>query len=265
MKRILIALSMLFSTAHAQEWQAEVMLGGATYNGDLTQKALNFRTIRPTVNVNLKYEFYYLVLRAGITYAHLMGHDKYNKDIYLRNRNLSFRTNVWDFSVVAEYNLVEPDLFYAYPYLFAGVSLFRFDPFAFDSTGKKVKLQPLRTEGQGLSQYPGRKPYSLLQASIPVGLGWKWKVNERFDLAYEMTYRILFTDYLDDVSTTYPNRAILANEISPKSAEMSNRAKPVPGNNYVPGTGDMRGNPDVKDHMLSMGIKLIMHLEKRKN
>ena len=265
MKRLLIALTLFVNGVHAQEWQADLMIGGAAYNGDLSQKALNLRTVRPTVNVNIKYEFYYLVLRAGLSFTHLSGHDKYNKDIYLRNRNLSFRTNVWDFSVVAEYNLVEPDLFYAYPYLMAGVSLFYYDPYSFDTEGKKVKLQPLRTEGQGLPQYPDRKPYSRIQPSIPVGLGWKWKINEKFDVAYEMSYRILFTDYLDDVSTTYANPNLLTAAYGAKSAEMANRALPVPGNNFIPRTGDPRGNSKVNDSYVTAGFKLIMHLEKRKD
>ncbi|MCR6719778.1 MAG: DUF6089 family protein [Chitinophagaceae bacterium] len=265
MKRFLIACAVLVQTSHAQEWQAEFLAGAALYNGDLSQKALNVRAIRPTFNLNIKYEFYYLVLRAGISYTRLVGSDKYNKDPYLRNRNLSFYNNVWEASLVAEYNLVEPELFYAYPYIMAGVGVFRHDPYAFDNEGNKVRLQPLNTEGQGLPQYPKRKKYSLTQACLPVGIGWKWRVNEKFDLAYELSYRLLFTDYLDDVSTTYVRTDWLRNEYGPKSAEMSNRATPVPGNNHVPGPGDQRGNPDVKDNYITSGVKLIMHLGKRKN
>ena len=265
MKRLLLAMAMLVNGVFAQEWQAEFMVGGASYNGDLAEKALNLRRVRPTVSLNIKYEFYYLVFRAGFTYSHLVGHDKYNKDPYLRNRNLSFRSNVWEFNAIAEYNLVEPDIFHAYPYLFAGVGLLHSDPYAFDNEGNKVKLRPLRTEGQGLPQYPGRKPYSKIQACIPVGAGWKWKLNEKFDLAYELGFRILFTDYLDDVSTTYANPAFLNSEVGPKSVEMANRAKPVPGSNYLPKTGDMRGNPDVNDNYFMSSFKIIWHLQGRKD
>lgn len=265
MKRLMIAFAFLVQTAHAQEWQADIMAGLASYNGDLSQKALNVHTLRPAINVNLKYEFYYLVLRAGLSYTHLVGHDKYNKDPSLRNRNLSFRTNLWELSLIAEYNFVEPDLFYAYPYLLAGVGVFRHNPFAYDNEGNKVKLHPLRTEGQGLPEFPKRKKYSLTQACLPIGIGWKWKVNEKFDVAYEMSYRVLFTDYLDDVSTNYVSPALLTDRFGPKSAEMANRARPLPGSSRVPGPGDPRGNPNVKDNYIMSGFKLIMHLEKRKD
>ena len=264
MKRLMLACTFLVQMVCAQEWQAEIMTGAVAYNGDLSRKALNLHTLRPFVNINIKYEFYYLVLRAGLTYTQLVGHDKYNSDPSLRSRNLGFHNNIWELSLVAEYNLMEPDLFDAYPYLLGGVGVFRHNPFSYDNEGNKVKLQPLRTEGQGLPEYPGRKKYSLLQACIPLGAGWKWKVSEKLDIACELSYRILFTDYLDDVSTTYASPAVLGSRVGPKSVEMANRAKPLPGSSYVPQAGDNRGNPNVKDNYIMGGVKLILHLDKRK-
>ncbi|HLK96541.1 MAG TPA: DUF6089 family protein, partial [Hymenobacter sp.] len=60
-----------------------------------------------------------------------------------------------------------------------------------------VRLQPLRTEGQG---QPGRdKPYSLVTVAIPVGFGVRYKLNELFNVGAEIGYRYTFTDHLDDV------------------------------------------------------------------
>jgi len=263
MKRCVLALILLIRICQAQEWQAEVMTGFASYNGDLSQRAFSPRSVRPAVALNMKYEFYYLVIRGGIAWAQLAGDDKFNKDVSYKSRNLSFRTNVWEASLCAELNLVEPDLFYAYPYLFAGVGVFKYDPYAFDNEGKKVKLHPLRTEGQGLPEYPDRKKYSLTQFNIPVGGGWKWRFNKTYDLAFEFGYRVLFTDYLDDVSKNYVSGTVLTNRVGPKAAEMANRAKPIPGSGATPGPGEMRGNPGVKDSYFFSGIKLIMHINGR--
>ncbi len=262
MKKILLACSFLVQSVMAQEWQAEVMAGVATYNGDLKEKMTDLNTVRPAIQVNLKYEFYYLTLRAGLFYTQLTGNDAFNKGD-LKYRNLNFRSHLVEFTFVGEMNLVEPDLYDSYPYMFAGVGVFYHNPTGKDDNGKNIKLQPLRTEGQETSANPNRKKYKLLQPCIPVGAGWKWKLNEKLDLAWEMSYRLTFTDYLDDVSTTYASSAILTNEVSAVAAAMSNRAIPMP-NNYVPQAGDMRGNPKFKDSYLTTGVKLIVHLQGRK-
>ena len=90
------------------------------------------------------------------------------------------------------------------------MGLFHFNPFTYDKENNKTYLQPLSTEGQGLKEYPGRKKYSLTQFCLPVGGGWKWNINENWDISYELGFRILFTDYLDDVSKTYVNLNVLA-------------------------------------------------------
>src|SRR5690606_13448162 len=76
----------------------------------------------------------------------------------------------------------------------------------------KVFLKPLSTEGQGLPQYPDRKPYKLTQFAIPFGAGVKFRVSRNTVLAYEVGLRKIFTDYLDDVSTTYVDQATLLQE-----------------------------------------------------
>jgi hypothetical protein len=49
----------------------------------------------------------------------------------------------------------------------------------------------------------GIKPYSLLQFSIPFGVGARFRINEVFDLWADVGFRYTFTDYLDDVSANY--------------------------------------------------------------
>ena len=98
-----------------------------------------------------------------------------------------------------------------------------------------------------------------------MGLGIKMKVSERVNVGPELLYRKTFTDYIDDVSTTYidpndfdvhlsPENAAIARQVSDKTFGIV-----TPGvNRYEPGT--QRGNPINMDayfsFVLKLGIKL---------
>jgi len=75
------------------------------------------------------------------------------------------------------------------PYVFAGIAVYHFNPFTFDSTGAKIYLQPLSTEGEGLQQYPNVKQYNLVQMAIPFGAGIKLRITDNVVLAYEISFR----------------------------------------------------------------------------
>ena len=106
--------------------------------------------------------------------------------------------------------------------IFLGVGVFHFNPYTYDNNGKKAYLQP-GTEGQGLASYPTRKKYSLLQPFIPFGGGFKLNMGENLEVGFELGYRILFTDYLDDVSKTYPNMKALREGNGTEAVELSYR------------------------------------------
>lgn len=254
------SLILLFFVAHsciAQEWQAEIGAGVAGYNGDLTKRNFSFKTIGPELNIGFKYSFDNLIiLRGDISWAHVKGDDKFNKE-ELRTRNLRFQTNILEGSLCAEVNLLEPEIFTVYPYLFGGIGVFHFNPYTYDKTNTKRYLQPLGTEGQGLPQYPGRKKYSLTQFSFPMGIGIKFRLNDKYDLAYEIGYRVLTTDYLDDVSTTYVDLEALSLARGPIAAELSSRH-----DLGFQGVDAVRGNPGVKDWYYFGNFKLIFHLNK---
>jgi hypothetical protein len=156
-------------------------------------------------------------------------------------------------------NLLEPDFFSVYPYVFMGIGLFHFNPYTHDNTGKRTFLQPLGTEGQGLAAYPNRKPYSLTQICLPFGGGVKINLDKSFDLEYELAGRSLFTDYLDDVSTTYVDKGALMSSSRLKTVELASRQSKPP----YPVEGDIRGNPKVKDWYFITSLKLLMRLGKR--
>ena len=118
------------------------------------------------------------------------------------NRNLNFISTINDFSLVAEFNFWKyftgsKKSFFT-PYLFGGVGFFLFNTKALDGTA----LQPLGTEGQNTG-FDGRTPYVNYSVAFPFGFGFKYSINSRLGLAFEWGMRKTFTDYIDDVSTTY--------------------------------------------------------------
>ena len=256
MKFSLIFLLFFSNICKGQVWQAEVMVGAAGYNGDLTQRRISIKELRPAFNLNLKYNSGNLInVRAGIAYARIGADDKNNIKSYFKKRNLNFKSDILELNVIAELNLFDPEVYISYPYFFGGAGVFHFNPFTFDKDSRKTYLQPLGTEGQGLQEYTGRKKYNLTQFCIPAGFGWRWKLNENWDISYELGFRILFTDYVDDVSRTYVNLAVLSAANGPKSAELAYRG---PSPFRLEGIG--RGNSSINDVYFFSGIKITTNL-----
>lgn len=252
MKKILFIFLLTSNTSFGQDWVAEVMVGFSGYNGDLTQQRVAFNTVRPAVSANIKYNTgNFINYRAGIAFGSVAGNDKYNTNPDLLRRNLNFKTNILEANVGIEIPLMDPAGFYAYPYFFGCVGIFHYDPYTYNNNNLKTYLQPLSTEGEGLPQYSDRKKYSLTEVCFPVGVGWKTDLNEKWEICYEFGYRLLFTDYLDDVSKTYVNLDILKETKGPLAAELAYRGK-VPF--YEEGLP--RGNPSRKDSYFFSGIKV---------
>jgi Domain of unknown function (DUF6089) len=256
MFRLVFLLLLFTNICKGQGWQAEVMAGVSGYNGDLTQKRITVKQLRPALNLNIKYNSGNLIdVRAGIVYTRVGADDKNNTDNSLKRRNLNFKSDILELNIIGEINLFDPEAYVSYPYLFGGVGVFHFNPFTYDKNNKKTYLQPLGTEGQGLEEFPDRKKYSLIQLCLPVGIGWKWIINDDLDVSYELGYRILFTDYLDDVSKTYVNLDALAAENGPKSAELAYRGAAP----FRLG-GKVRGHSGVNDSYFFSGIKISTNL-----
>ena len=118
------------------------------------------------------------------------------------NRDLSFKSKINDFSLVAEFNFWEyftgSNKNFVTPYLFGGISYFTFKPTSLGGN----ELQPIGTEGQNVG-FDNRSPYNQYSFAIPFGFGFKYSISSRLALAFEWGMRKTFTDYIDDISTTY--------------------------------------------------------------
>jgi hypothetical protein len=264
MKFCLVLFLFVTGSCFGQTWEAEILAGVSGYKGDLIKHHFAVKSMMPAVGVNLKYNFdNFILLRAGISWLKVTGDDKNNKQVDLRARNLSFKSDIIEASLCVEYNLLEPEIFDAYPYIFGGIGVYHFNSYTYDDSNKKTWLRPLSTEGQGLAAYPGRKPYSQTQLCLPFGAGWKWNFSKRYDIIYEIGYRVLFTDYLDDVSKTYVDPQLLLAARGPKAVEVAYRAQHSAGSYpFQEGPGDQRGNPNIRDWYFFSGLKLLIRLGK---
>ncbi|MDI9358039.1 MAG: DUF6089 family protein [Phycisphaerales bacterium] len=147
----------------------------------------------------------YFGLNFAFNYVRLGATDERSSDLYYKTRNLSFNTNVWEFSFRALFNFRKfipgvPGYRFT-PYAGLGIGLFAYNPFAYIG-GTKYNLRPLGTEGQNV---PGseKKPYSLVQGCFPFTFGLKWNIYKHINLFTEVSYRFTTAKYLDDVSGTY--------------------------------------------------------------
>ncbi len=132
------------------------------------------------------------------------------------NRNLNFRSYITDVTAMLE---IHPMYIFidwpakettpprTSPYLLGGIGYFSFNPQT--KVGNRlVDLQKLSTEGQGFAEYPDRPVYKLNQLNIPMGAGVKYELSPLINLRGELVYRKTFTDYIDDLSSTYIDPAL---------------------------------------------------------
>jgi len=252
----------LTSSAFTQQVHIGVFGGLAAYNGDLVDKIFPKKVTNGAIGFTLNYELTdQIMLRGGFTYSVVGGADRFSDKPTLVLRNLAFETSIVEFSAVAEYylfNLYERS--YS-PYAFAGLAIYHYNPYAFDANHQKTYLKPLSTEGEGLTGYPDRKPYSLTQPAIPFGGGIKFAVTDNLRIAVEVGFRKLFTDYLDDVSKNYIDPADLLAAKGQQAVDMSYRGDEVAGGNpNYPSKIEQRGNPNSKDFYYFTGIHLTYRL-----
>ncbi len=256
--RKLLLLSMFCPVIALSQQRFHVTLFGglSNYAGDLQDRRFTLQQSDFAFGAGIKYDITpNLAVRLAYNHATIEGDDKKSRDPLLQARNLSFISKINEGSFLVEYTPLNMEDYKISPFIYSGVAVFHFNPYAYDSVGNKVYLKPLSTEGQGLS--PDRKPYNLTQFAIPVGIGVKFRINENTILAYELSARKTFTDYLDDLSTTYFDQTALAQARGPKAVEMAYRGGELKnGNATYPAEGGVRGGAKYKDWYYFTGFTL---------
>lgn len=195
-----------FRTLSAQKgYEVGAHVGTATYFGDLNTNlnignpgiAIGLQTRR---NLNDR-----ISLAAGLTFGQISAHDENSNNFYERTRNLSFKSNVFDLNFALEFNFFKyvhgsSDYFYT-PYIFGGLSFMSYNPKT-EIDGTTYNLRDYATEGQFDSQ-----EYGLITPAFVFGFGFKWDINRDWSLNTTLSGRNVFSDYIDDVSGTYPDFA----------------------------------------------------------
>jgi len=261
MKKFLWAVLFIPVGSIAQQLHITVRGGFSGYQGDLQSKQIALNQSNFGFGLGLKYDLNpHWSVRTEFNSGKIEADDKKN-DPNLQLRNLSFQSKIVEGNLLLEYSLFNLSERKFTPYAFAGLAVFHFDPYAYDTLGNKIFLKPLSTEGQGLPQYPNRKEYKLTQMAIPMGVGFRYKVADNITLGYELGIRKTFTDYLDDLSTTYVDELVLAQERGLKAVEMAFRGGELKNSTAsYPLDGELRGGSQFKDWYYFHGITLTVGL-----
>jgi hypothetical protein len=190
-------------------------LGGANQIGTNYFRDLEWSQTRFGTALGLRYRLSeFFALNSHITYGSVSGDDKLTQEFYRHYRNLNFRSNIFEWNLNFEAAFQQEQVghryrlrrvkgqkgYEIYAYGFVGFGVFHFNPKT-DYKGVTYDLRPLGTEGEGL--IPSRKKYSLWQVCIPIGFGFKYTIDAKWGVGIEYGMRKTFTDYIDDVSTSY--------------------------------------------------------------
>ena len=260
MKKLILIIALICPFfIQAQTFEIGAIVSGSNYLGDLTNNAVLFDigATRPSVGAFARLNTGdFFSTRAAVNYIQIFGDDARSIDVARRSRNLNFRNNIVEASIVQEINIFgfNPAAGRAFsPYVYAGVAYYTHNPTT-EYNGRRVDLQPLGTEGQGIEGFEDH--YALNGIAIPFGAGLKYGVSDNFTIAVEFSPRKTNTDYLDDVSTTYIDYNLLLEQNGQAAADLNYRGYEFYG--VTPGELDIpnapRGNPNRNDWYYTTSI-----------
>lgn len=244
-------LTVPVAPVQAQNSEVGACVGTMFYLGELNPSKL---FAQPKLAAGLVYRYNISprwAIKADFMFGKVSGSDSATNNGF--ERNLSFTSPITEFSVVGELNFLQ--LYTSVgknhfaPYIFAGVTVFSFDPMAKYKNGMEYELQSLGTEGQGLEGMP--KKYSLTHFAIPFGIGFRFNIGRYVSIGAEWSMRYTFTDYLDDVGGKYYDNELLRERRGDIIADMADRTPELVGPEGEPlplhQAGEQRGNPTTHD------------------
>lgn len=191
MRKLLLMLMVLLPAARMSaqddpQYRMEIGagVGMVSYEGDFNGNVL--KNMQPMFSALWRYNFDpYKDLRLSATYGKLKGSSK-DVDTYYPDyatEEYSFNRNLLDVSLVFEYNF--------WPY---GTGR--------DYRGAK-RLTPYIYGGIGATSASGGGSKSVFTANVPIGLGVKYKLNERMNLGLDWGIHFSLSDELDGVKDSY--------------------------------------------------------------
>lgn len=255
----LIILGLLggFSLSAQRGWEVGGSLGISYYFGDLnTQYSLS--KPGPAASINGRYNFN---TRTSIaftgSYAYIYADDADSKNEYEQARNLSFASHLGDLAATIEFNFL-PYRHGSYnesftPYVLTGFSVLHFNPRA-KLDDNWYALRDLGTEGQAQGN-----EYFLITGSWVFGGGFKMDLTRVWSLNFEINSHQVFTDYIDDVSTVYPDLGALESRKGTIAARLSDRSIENPDFPELGQEGKQRGDSKDNDSFNIFKVSLMYY------
>ncbi|SEJ61878.1 Outer membrane protein beta-barrel domain-containing protein [Dyadobacter koreensis] len=216
-------------------------VGVAYYMGDLRTGRINKHLgLGPSVSIGALYRLTeHFSARGELRFYQVSADQKYTPNY---QQNLSFKTFNPDLNVG-----IQADLF-AYnrhakfnPYLLGGVGVTYMTPKT-EFDGNWISLAPLQTEGV---------KYNRLPLVFMLGAGFSTQIAERWSLGMELVNNFVNSDYLDDVSTVYPDYSTLPNDLARQLSDRSSEIGAIPQQ-----PGWHRGRPARKDMYLFLQVRV---------
>ncbi|MCC7303201.1 MAG: hypothetical protein IT233_11225 [Bacteroidia bacterium] len=212
---------------------------------------LKLRETRWDINGFARYKFHPQILLKGmITYARLEGADSLSTNPGRVGRNLHVRNDIFELAITGEFIFYEvSDIGRSYRfrndlrfYAFAGVGGLYHNPKG-KLNGSWTPLRPMMNEGV---------KYSKITVVVPTGVGLFFTIKREHRIGWELGWRTMFTDYLDDISTTYKDPSTLSADANAWQQQVYNDY----ASGYDPNNTEME-NPNnyAWDPILSYGAK----------
>jgi Domain of unknown function (DUF6089) len=250
---ILLIFSLVSFHLLAQYNEVGAFLGTSNYMGDLSGQRISNQHYGGCLgvfarhNANKRFSVKASLLKGTIT-----GSDANALKEVDRLRNLSFRTHLTELAFTGEMNISEYNIRAgkgSVPYIFMGLAVTRFNPQA-EMRGTWYDLQPMHTEG---------KKYFRNTLAVPFGFGMRFNVSYKLNIGLEFGARLTSTDYLDDVSTYYPDVAGMR-ITEPLSAALSYRSPELTGSFGENPIGKPRGDATNNDWYVFAGLNVSVNL-----
>lgn len=174
---LLILLFFCVNALKAQEYEYEIggMLGASTYMGD-ANKSNPFKSPHLSGGIVFRYNRNFRwAYKANLLIGGTSGNTKKSGNVFPNGNNTSFSRTFYEFGGQVEFNFFN----YSDKYQYLGTK--RFSPYLFT----------------GLGLTAARGDNNFFSINLPLGIGLKYKIRDRLNLGFELSFRKLFGDSFD--------------------------------------------------------------------
>lgn len=226
MKKILFFFSLVLVLASTEataqyRWDFGLKVGASNYLGDIGGKYLprrdfvvdmHLESTRMSAGAYMRYKVNKrLAFSANFDWIRITDRDAYTTYAPRRARNANFQNDllelggraemtIWYDNDVGNKGYYNPDF---KVFLFAGLAGYSSNPKGqiynngeVQYGGEWFELRDWKTEGQ-------KESYAKYGLAIPAGIGAYFTYNKKWRVQWDLSWRTVFTDYLDDISTVY--------------------------------------------------------------